>query len=81
MKSLIGRPRRVTDRQIRTILAWHEAWSALEAQRKALKTLRQLCQELGLSKGTVHYVIRSRGDLKQVSPEERPNALRTRRRR
>lgn len=81
MKSTIGRPRAVTDEQIVTILAWHDAVLAVEAQRRSLKTLRQLCQELNLSKGTIHYVIRCRGELKQASPEHRQRELITRRKR
>ena len=80
MKSTIGRPRAVTDAHIKTILAWHDAVLAFEAQRKALKTLRQLCQDLGLSKGTIYHVIRCRGELKQASPEHRQDELRLRHR-
>jgi NAD-dependent SIR2 family protein deacetylase len=81
MKSTIGRPRAVTDEQIAAILTWHKAVLALETLRKLLKSLRQLCDEMHLSKGTIHYVVRRHGDLKQPSPEHRQSELRERRRR
>jgi hypothetical protein len=79
MKSTVGKPRKVTDAQIVTILAWHEAIQKFEAQRKALKTLRELCKELGLAKGTIHRVIRQHGQLKQSTPELRKLELQARR--
>jgi AraC-like DNA-binding protein len=70
MKSRFGRPRKVTDAQIATILAWHDAVLAWRAQRRTLKTLSQLAQELGLSRATISRVIKQRGNFKQASPEE-----------
>jgi transcriptional antiterminator len=81
MKSTVGRPRKVTDVQIATILAWHHAVLAWRAQRRMLKTLSQLARELGLSRATISRVIKQRGELKQVSPEKRETELRIRRER
>lgn len=69
--STVGRPRAVTDAQIAIILAWHESVLAWKAQRAALKTLRQLAQELGLGRGTVTNVIRNGGVYKQPDPKAR----------
>ena len=79
MKSTVGRPRRVTDVQIRTILAWQAELVQLKAARKAVKTIRQLARELQLSTATISDVIRKHGVFKQPSPEEREATLRQRR--
>jgi len=71
MKSTVGRPRLVTDAQIARILEWHDALMAWKAQRKTLLTVCELARELQLSRGTIHDVVRSRGQLKQPSPEHR----------
>ena len=71
MKSTVGRPRRVTDAQIRTILDWHETLLACQAKRKNTRTIRQLAAQLGLSTATISDVIRSRGEFKQPPPDER----------
>jgi len=54
----IGRPRALTQEQVNLILTWHDAVRALSAQRKALKTLRQIAKELGVPPATVYNVIR-----------------------
>lgn len=61
--STIGRPRKVTDEQVRLILEWHEA-------RKQVRTLKQLACDLGLAPATVYTVIR-RGPYKQACPSTR----------
>ena len=71
MKSTIGRPRLLSDRQVAMILAWHEQILAWKALRVGLKTQRQLAAELGVSPATISYVIASRGRYKQPPPEER----------
>jgi hypothetical protein len=71
MKSTIGRPRALTDRQVKIILAWHVRFLIWRALRKTLKSQRQLARELGVSQGTISYVIRLGGRYKQVSPERR----------
>lgn len=79
MKSTVGRPRRVTDAQIRIILAWRAELVELKAARNAVKTTRQLARELQLSTATISDVIRRHGLFKQPSPEQREAALRHRR--
>ena len=81
MKSTVGRPRKVTDEQIAAILAWHDAVLAWRAQRRMLKTLSQLSQELRLSRATISRVINHRGEFKQASPEKRETELNVRRER
>lgn len=78
MKSTLGRPRFVTDDQVRTILHWHTQILAWKAQRKNLKTKRQLAADLGLSPSTISHVIACRGQFKQPSPEKRPLELNNR---
>jgi hypothetical protein len=68
-KSTIGRPRVLTDAQVAEILSWHDALLTWKAQRAALKTIRQLAKELGVTHGAITSVIR-RG-LKQACPEIR----------
>lgn len=67
-RSTIGRPRALTDEQVRQILAWHDAWIAL---RRELKTLRQLAKELGVAPSTLYNVIRRRGEFKQPPPDRK----------
>jgi IS30 family transposase len=80
MKSTIGRPRALTDRQVKIILAWHVRYLVWRALRKTLKTQRQLARELGVSQGTISQVIRVGGNYKQVSPEFRATEIKGRRR-
>ena len=49
MRSTIGRPRTLTDRQVKIILAWHARFLVWRALRKTLKSQRQLARELGVS--------------------------------
>jgi Trp operon repressor len=74
MKSTIGRPRRLTDRQVKIILAWHLRYLIWRAYRKTLKSQRELARELGVSQATISYVVRNAGQYKQVSPELRRGA-------
>lgn len=81
MKSTIGRPRVLTDRQVRIILAWYSRYLVWRALGKTLKSQRQLARELGVSQGTVGYVIRLGGRYKQVAPDHRARVARLRQRR
>ena len=76
MKSTIGRPRALTQEQVDLILAWHDAVRSLSAQRKSLKTLRQLAQELGVPPATAYNVIRRRGAFKQPPRDRREAEVR-----
>jgi hypothetical protein len=80
MKSTIGRPRALTDRQVRIILGWHVRYLFWRAFRKTLKTQRDLARELGVSQATISRVIHLGGDYKQISPDRRDVAIRIRRR-
>jgi transposase len=61
MKSTIGRPRKLTDRQVQVILAWHVRYLVWRAYSKTLKSQRQLARELGVSQSTVSRVARTGG--------------------
>lgn len=80
MKNTIGRPRTLTDRQVQTVLGWHERFLAWKALRKTLKSQRQLALELGVSQGTISRAVRLHGQYKQVSPEQRVSSRRPARR-
>jgi transposase len=69
MKSKIGRPRKLTDRQVKIILAWHVRYLIWRAYRKTLKSQRELARELGVSQATISYVVRTAGRYKQLSRE------------
>lgn len=71
MKSTVGAPRKLTDHQVQTILDWHSRFLAWKAQRKTLKSQRQLAREFGVSQGTISRAVRLHGTYKQMSPEER----------
>jgi len=71
MKSTIGRPRVLTDRQVKIILVWHTRYLVWRALRKTLKTQRELARELGVSQSTISRVVRLVGYYKQISPELR----------
>jgi hypothetical protein len=65
-RSVLGRPRALTQAQIDTILAWHDS----------RVTLKQLAASLGVSTSTVVHAIQSRGGhYKQAPPEEREQTL------
>ena len=71
MNSTVGRPRALTDDQVRAILEWH----------RNRKSLKRLARELGVSQNTIQSCIRRNGQYKQASPELRRVALRVRRQR
>lgn len=65
-RSVLGRPRSLTQVQIDAILAWHDS----------RVTLKQLAGSLGVSTSTVVHVIQSRGShYKQAPPEQREESL------
>jgi hypothetical protein len=68
MKSKIGRPRKLTDHQVKLILAWHMRYLIWRALRRTLKTQRELAYELGVSQATISRVIHIWGQYKQDSP-------------
>lgn len=65
-RSVLGRPRALTEAQIATVLAWHDS----------RMTLKQLADSLGVSTTTVSHAIKSRGKhYKQAPPEQRESTL------
>jgi DNA-binding CsgD family transcriptional regulator len=78
MKSTIGRPRALTDRQVEIILVEHGRRLAWKAFGASLKSQRELARELGVSQGTISHVIRILGHYKQVSPDRRARAMKRR---
>jgi hypothetical protein len=80
LKSTIGRPRALTDRQIRRILAAYDRFLAWRALRRTVKSQRQLAAEFGVAPATIGLAIRLRGDYKQAPPEERVAEMKRRRR-
>jgi len=77
--STIGRPRKLTDRQVKTILAAHARFIAWRALRQTVKSQRQLAHAFGVSQATISLAIRSQGRYKQVSPERRDAQAKMRR--
>ena len=71
MKSTIGRPRKLTDRQVKIILTWHARYLAWRALGRMLKSQRTLARELGVSQTTVSCVVSRGGEYKQVCPTRR----------
>ncbi len=78
MKSTIGRPRTLTDREVQTILTWHARFRAWKALRSTLKSQRQLAREFGVSQSTISLAIRNQGQYKQVSPDRRAAEMKRR---
>jgi transposase len=68
MKSTIGRPRKLTDRQVKIVLAWHARYLLWRALRVTLKSQLQLANELGVSQSTISHVIRVQGHYKKPAP-------------
>ena len=71
MNGTIGRPRKLTDGQVRIILDWNARYVAWRAVGKTLKSQRTLARELGVSQATISYVVRRGGKYKQVCPTRR----------
>jgi transposase len=78
MKSTIGRPRVLTDRQVKIILAWRVRYLVWRALGTMLKSQRQLARELGVSQSTVARAVRLFGNYK-VGPAK-PGDRRTKNR-
>jgi hypothetical protein len=68
---MIGRPRLLTDRQVDLILAEHVRFLAWRTLRRNVKSQRELAREFGVSQSTISLAIRSKGQYKQASPENR----------
>ena len=77
-KSTVGRPRRLTDRQVEWLLREYADYQAWKALRTNVRSQRQIAQILRVSAATVSLAIRSGGQYKQPSPEERLNTRKIR---
>ena len=75
MKSTIGRPRVLTDEEVRVVLAWHQEVMAWRRSGASLKTRAELASELGVSASTITRVIARHGEYKQESPDRKSGAL------
>jgi transposase len=78
MKNAIGRPRKLTDGQVRIILEWHARYLAWRSIGRTLKSQRTLARELGVSQATISYVVHLGGRYKQVCPTRRVRGGRAR---
>ena len=79
LRSTIGRPRVLTYRQVRRVLAAYARYCAWKALRRRVKSQRQLAKEFRVSLTTIQRVIRSQGRFKQAPPEQRATELQRRR--
>jgi hypothetical protein len=71
LRSTVGRPRTLTDRQITTILAEYANYLAWRALRRSVMSQRDLARSLGVSPATISYAVRLQGKYKQPSPDRR----------
>lgn len=76
--STVGRPRILTDEQVRAILRRHEAVQALKVLHAYIQPVRQFAARLGVTTGAISTVIRTRGVYKQACPSTRPQLSRSR---
>jgi hypothetical protein len=65
MGSTIGRPRKLSNEQVRTVLAWRARYVAWREMGTHLKSQRALAQALGVSPSTISYVVRIGGRYKK----------------
>ena len=67
MKSTIGRPRKLTDRQVEMVLEWRSRYLTWRALGKALMSQRALAREFGVAPATIRYAIRIEGQYKKAA--------------
>jgi transposase len=65
MGSTIGRPRALTDDQVRIILDCHRRYLAWKSLRATFKSQRELARQFGVSQSAVSRVIRQKGLFKR----------------
>ena len=70
MNSTHGRPRSLTDAQVKAIMTWYYS----------PRTVPKLAKHMNLPVSTIQHCIEIRGRFKQASPELRQEALKRRRR-
>jgi hypothetical protein len=66
-RSSIGRPRKLTDADVRRVLRWHARYLVWQSMRATIRTQAQLARELGVSPSAIRYVIRCGGRYKKPS--------------
>jgi transposase len=69
--STVGRPRTLTDEQIKTILEEYANYLAWRAIRRSVMSQRDLARAMDVSPATISYAVRLQGKYKQPSPERR----------
>jgi hypothetical protein len=80
LHSTVGRPRTLTDQQIRTILEEYANYLAWRALRRSVMSQRDLARAMGVSPATISYAVRLQGKYKQPSPDRRQANTKHRRR-
>jgi ribosome-binding protein aMBF1 (putative translation factor) len=71
LRSTVGRPRTLTDQQIRAILEEYANYVVWRALRRSVMSQRDLARAMGVSPATISYAVRLQGKYKQPSPEGR----------
>jgi len=69
--STVGRPRRLSDQQIRAILEEYANYLVWRALRRDVMSQRDLARAMGVSPATISYAVRMHGKYKQPSPNRR----------
>jgi hypothetical protein len=69
--STVGRPRTLTDQQIRIILEEYANYLAWRALRRSVMSQRDLARAMGVSPATISYAVRLQGKYKQPPPDRR----------
>jgi hypothetical protein len=75
----MGRLRALTDAQVEIILAECARFVDWQALRQTVKSQRQLAREFGVAQATISLAVRSKGQYKRPSPEQRAATLAARR--
>jgi hypothetical protein len=71
IRSTVGRPRTLTDQQIRTILEEYANYLVWRALRRSVMSQRDLARAMGVSPATISHAVRLQGKYKQPSPDQR----------
>jgi hypothetical protein len=71
LRSTVGRPRTLTDQQIRTIMEEYANYLAWRALRRSVMSQRDLAHAMSVSPATISYAVRLQGKYKQPSPDRR----------
>jgi hypothetical protein len=71
LHSTVGRPRRLSDQQIRAILEEYANYLVWRALRRDVMSQRDLARAMGVSPATISYAVRMQGKYKQPSPNRR----------